>query len=137
MSVVAYLAHPLGEKEDVFSNERSGNIANSIDWVRFLRYATQWAICYPAFVYLAAVDETYHHPRSLVDQIEIMSRCDVYVPVGGVMNPHMRIEMHHVKNRIGGPIPVVNLLYLGRIPPWDRREEVAKEIDRLARAAGL
>lgn len=138
MTVVAYLAHALGEKAvDEYDSTRSNNIANSIDWVRFLRAVTPWAICYPSFVYVAALDDVYHHPRSLTDQIEILCRCDVYVPVGGIMNPHMRIEHRHAQHRTAGPIPIVDLLYLGRHPPWYRKDAVRKEIDQLAQAAGL
>jgi hypothetical protein len=130
MTVVAYLAHALGEKNVAgFSTERSDNLANSIDWVKFLRLTTPWAICYPSFVYVAAVDDVFHHPRSLTDQIEILDRCDVYVPVGGVLNPHMKIEWRHAKNKSK---PIVDLLYLGRYPPWNRKDVVAKEIEKLA-----
>lgn len=135
---IAYLAHALGEKAvDRYDSTRSDNIANSIDWVRFLRAVTPWAICYPSFVFVAALDEIQYHPKSLTDQIEILCRCHVYVPVGGVMNPHMRVEYVHAKNRVDGPIPIVDLLYLGRHPPWHRKDAVGKEIEQLAQAAGV
>ena len=135
MTVVAYIGHAVGEKNvELFDLRRGDNIANSIEWVRFLRSTTQFAICYPSFVYLAAVDETAYQPRSFVDQLEILTRCDVYVPLGGILSPHMKAEWRHAESH---KIPVLDLLYLGRVPPWYRKDAVSKEIINLADNLGL
>ena len=135
MTVVAYIGHAVGEKNvELFDLRRGDNIANSIDWVRFLRTTTPFAICYPSFVYLAAVDETAYQPRSFVDQLEILTRCDVYVPLGGILSPHMKAEWRHAESR---KIPILDLLYLGRVPPWYRKDAVSKEIINLADNLGL
>jgi hypothetical protein len=136
MVMVAYLGHPLGERDllDAWDNARSENVANSLDWLKFLRQTTRWAICHPAIAYVAAVDDLASQPRSFVDRIEIMLRCDLYVLTGGRLNPHMVYELDSARAR---PMPVVDLLHLGRVPPWDRRDEVTKEIERIEDALGL
>jgi hypothetical protein len=136
MPIVAYLGHALGERDsfDAWDNRRSENVANSLDWLKFLRMTTGWSICYPTLAFVAALDEPSQQPRSFVDRVQIMLRCDVYVLTGGAMAPHMGFELAAARRR---PMPVMDLLHLGRIPPWDRKDEVAKEIERLEDSLGL
>ncbi len=137
MSLVAYMAHPLGEKVDnVFDNNRSDNLSNGLDWVKFLKATTHWAICYPTFVYVASDDRSFSSPRSLIDQLAILWRCDFYVMVGGSISPHMREELRHARSR-NPPMPILDLTSLGRFAPWDNKDSVGKEIERLAEEAGI
>lgn len=136
MSIVAYLGHPLGEKDlaDAWDDSRASNVANSLDWFKFLRLTTRWAVCYPTIAYTSVLDDLMYQPRSLVDQVQIMLRCDLYVLTGGVCAPHMKIELSAARGR---PMPVMDLLYLGRVPPWGKQDEVAKEIEHLEDRLGL
>lgn len=136
MSVVAYLGHPLGEKDsfNAWDNSRSDNVANSLDWLKFLRMTTQWAVCYPTLAYVAVLDEPAHQPRSFVDRVRIMLKCDLYVLTGGLKAPHMAFELNAALRR---PMPVMDLLHLGRLPPWERLDEVAREIQRLEASLGI
>jgi len=136
MSIVAYLGHALGERDftNVWDNSRSDNVANSLDWLKFLRMTTQWAICYPALAYMAVLDESAHQPRSFVDRVQIMLKCDLYVLTGGSKAPHMVFELRAALRR---PMPVMDLLHLGRSPPWDRKDDVAKEIVDLEEVLGI
>lgn len=133
---VAYLGHPLGDKDssNAWDNRRSDNVANSLDWLKFLRLTTQWAICYPTVAYAAVLNDPMHEPRSFVDRVQILLKCDLYVLTGGVRAPHMVFELSAALRR---PMPVMDLLHLGRIPPWDRKDEVAKEIQRLESSLGI
>lgn len=136
MSVVAYLGHALGEKDllNAWDNRRSDNVANSLDWLKFLRMTTSWAICYPTVSYIAVLDDAAHEPRSFVDRVQIMLRCDLYVLTGGIKAPHMAYELAAAIRR---PMSVMDLLHLGRFPPWDRKDEVSKEIERLEDSLGI
>lgn len=135
MTVVAYLAHPLGDVDANWGIDRGDNVANSIDWVKFLRYVTTWAICYPSFLHVAAVDDVFHHAKSFTDQLEILSRCDLVVAVGGLMSPHMRYEVEHARSRQA--LPVIDLLHLGRRPPWQDQGRTISDIARRCAAAGI
>lgn len=136
MTIVAYLGHPLGEKDlaDAWNDSRRDNVANSLDWLKFLRFTTSWAVCYPVIAYVAALDDLAHQPRSFTDRLAILTRCDLYVMTGGVMNPHMVYEWN---TAIRKSMPVMDLLYLGRVPPWDRQDEVSREIAALEDSLGL
>lgn len=130
---VAYLSHPLGEADADWGAGRGDNIANAIDWFRFLRLVTRWAICYPAMAYCAA-DSSLQRPSGITGQVEIMSICDVLILTGGKLNPHMRIELaraHTLRK------PMLDLLYLGRVPPWEDRDEIVIEIAKRAQELGL
>ncbi len=132
MEVVAYLTHPIGEADVGYGQQRGDNLANAMEWLRFLVETTQWVICCPWFVYLTAVSEAFHRSRTLRDQIILMDRCDLIVLTGGILTPHMRIEIDHAEKKISGPtIPVVDLLHLGRKPPFDDKNRVAKEIEMI------
>jgi hypothetical protein len=137
MAIVAYLTHPLGERDDGDGIERGTNMSNAMDWFKFLVDTTQWAIICPWFVYVAAVDDAFRRPRALRDQIEIMCRADVVVLTGGRMSAHMRVELSRSQRRVEGAIPVIDLLPLGFAPPWDRRDRVAQDIRSLAASLGL
>jgi hypothetical protein len=136
MSTVAYLGHPFGERDalNAWDNRRSDNVANALDWLKFLRLVTPWAICYPTVAYMAVLNEPAHEPRSFVDRVQIMLKCDLYVLTGGVMAPHMVFEQRAARGR---PMPVMDLLHLGRLPPWDRKDEVMKEIQQLEDSLGI
>lgn len=136
MTVVAYMTHPIGERDTMF--ERRENIANSADWFKFLKDTTQWAIDAPWFGYLAAVDSDFYRRSWLTDQCEIMSRTDVLVLVGGRVSPHMRILVAHATGRSAGRrVPVLDLIDLGRLVPWRRKDEVGKDILRRAEHIGI
>lgn len=130
---VAYLSHPLGESDDVYEFGRGSNIANAIDWFSFLRRATRWAICYPTMAYVAA-DSALQRPSQITGQIEIMLGCGVVV-VCGWMNPHMRIERQAIQNH--GHPPVIDLLPLGRAPPWHKLDDVTRDLARREIELGL
>lgn len=137
MTTVAYLTHPIGERDAGFGADRGDNVAAASEWFRFLKDTTRWAICCPWFAYLAAVDSDFYRRSWITDQCEILSRCDVLVLVGGYVSPHMRIEADHARNRHAGAIPVLDLIDLGRLAPWRRRDEVGIEIRRRATQLGV
>lgn len=131
---VAFLTHPLGERDADWGTTRGNNLANSMLWFKFVKDATRWAICFPAMAYIAAVDDVFHRPSMITDAVEIMERCDVLVLVGDRISPHMRIEIAHAGN-MNPQLPVLNLIDLGHSPPIVNTDAVASEIRR--RAAGL
>lgn len=134
---VAFLTHPLGERDAGWGSAHGDNLAAAMEWLRFLKQVTGWAICYPAMAYAAAgMDDEFFRRSMLTDVIEIMERCDVVVMVGGRISPHMRIEASHARQR-KTPILVLNLLDLGLLPPWHRKDEIGIEIRRRAEALGL
>lgn len=137
VAIVAYLTHPLGDPEEKGGETRMNNVANAMQWFKFMVMTTRWVITCPWFVYYAAIDDVFHRPRAIRDCIEIMSRSDIVVLCGGVMAPHMRLEMGHAQRKTDGPIPVLDLLELGRQPPWERMQKVQQDILRLARDLGL
>lgn len=128
MVTVAYLTHPIGEADANHGQARGTNLANAMDWLKFLVETTRWVICCPWFVYIAAVDGEFHRSRTLRDQILLLDRCDIVVLTGGIMTPHMVIETTHAQRK---PLPIIDLLYLGQSPPWERKDAVAKEIQAL------
>lgn len=132
--VVAFLTHPLGERDADYGTARGNNLANAMEWFRLIKDATGWAICYPTMAYLAAVDDIFHGPSTLIDQIEIMKRCDVLVAVGGMMSPHMRYLAGHAST---AKIPLLDLLSLGVRPMIDGADRTRAEIARLAAALGI
>jgi hypothetical protein len=136
MSIVAYLGHALGEKDlvDAWDDSQGTNVSNSLDWLKFLRAATDWVVCYPTIAFVAALAESAHQPRSFTDRIQIMLRCDLYVLTGGKLAPHMVYEADTARRK---PMAVMDLLYLGKFPPWDRVDAVSKEIERLEASLGL
>lgn len=133
---VAFLTHPLGERDADWGMARGNNLANAMLWFRFVKDATRWAICFPAMPYIAAVDDVFHRPSMITDAVEIMERCDVLVVVGDHISPHMRIEIAHARG-MKTPIPVLNLIDLGRSPPVIKTDEVSSEIRRRAAELGL
>lgn len=134
---VAFLTHPLGERDDDWGMRRGDNLANAMGWFKFLKDVTGWAICFPELAYIAAgLDDGFYRRSMLVDSVEILDRCDVLVPVGGKLSPHMRIALEHANGK-STPIPVLSLLDLGDSPPWERKDTAGIEIRRRADALGL
>lgn len=134
---VAYLEHPLGDEDgdgDPFgNNSRSSNLANALEWFRFLRATTRWAICYPALAYVAA-DRMLQRPSQITGMVEILACCHVVV-LTGWMSPHMLVGLRRVES-LRRPA-VIDLLDLGRCPPWDHRDQVAHRLARVAVELGL
>lgn len=128
MPTVAYLTHPLGERDAGDGTEWPDNMANAMDWFKFLVQTTRWAICCPWYAYAVAVQDAYHRPRMLVDQVELVSRCDIFVMVGGRSSPHMRAELYAAQRSRSRTIPVLDLLHLGYRAPWERMDQVGKDI---------
>ncbi|SRR6266568_1365712 len=128
VTVVAFLTHPLGERDAEHGMRRGDNLSNAMAWFRYLKEITPWAICHPSMSYIAAVDEVFFRRTMLTDVIEIMCRCDLVVAVGSHMSPHMRIEIQHAENRIRARIPVLNLLDLGAWPPSPSDEQRANTV---------
>lgn len=133
---VALLSHPLGERDADWGMKRGDNLANAMDWFRFLKDTLGWAICYPAMAYLAAVDDVFHRPSMITDIIEIMGKCDVLVVCGGRASPHMRIELDHARRR-SPPLPILDLVDLGYRTRPEQGEVMAIEIRRRAGELGL
>lgn len=132
---VAFLTHPIGDKDADWGMARGSNLANAMLWFRVIHDATRWAICFPTMAYLAAVDDIFHRPSMITDAVEILERCDVLVAVGGAASPHMRIEIAHARDR-SPPIPLLNLMDLGRVPSMEV-DRLANEIRRRAAELGL
>src|SRR5689334_21930514 len=133
---VAFLSHPIGERDAGWGSDRGDNLANAMDWFRFLKDVTRWAICFPSMAYIAAVDDAFHRPSMITDAVEIMERCDVLI-VAGAYSPHIRIEIAHARGR-RPPIPVLDLTDLGRRPPPPAQsDELGVEVRRRAEALGL
>lgn len=128
MATVAYLTHPIGEADADHGQTRGNNLANAMDWLKFLIHTTRWVICCPWFVYIAAVDGEFHRARTMRDQILLLDRCDIVVLTGGIKTPHMLVEIAHATRK---QIPIVDLLHLGRFPPWEHKDRVGKEIEAL------
>lgn len=125
MPSVAYMTHPLGDRED---DDWRNNLANAMDWFSFLVQVTRWAISCPWYAYAVAIQDAYHRPRMLVDQVELVARADILVMVGGRMAPHMHIELRGAQRRIGGAVPILDLLHLGYRVPWDAIDRVTQDI---------
>ena len=136
MGTVAYMTHPLGERDAGEGMAWGDNMANAMSWFRFMVQATRWAICCPWYAYAVAVQDVFFRPRMLVDQVELVGRCDLFVMVGGRVSPHMRIELVAAQ-RTAKPIPVLNLLDLGDSPPWEQIDQVGQEIRRRTAALDL
>lgn len=130
VSTVAYLTHPLGERDAGDGMAWGDNMANAMQWFRFMVQATRWAISCPWYAYAVAVQDVFFRPRMLVDQVELVGRADLFVMVGGRMSPHMRIELIAAQRARPGGIPVLDLLDLGELAPWDRADRVGQEIRR-------
>jgi hypothetical protein len=141
MAIVAYLTHPMGEDDAQVGGldlgARGDHIANAMQWFKFMVMTTKWCITCPWFVYIAAVDDVFHRPRALRDQVELIGRSDLVVMCGGRISPHMEIEKNLAQRRIGDPLPVLDLTGLGITPPWDRLDVVGQDIVRLAKSLGL
>lgn len=131
MGTVAYLTHPLGERDAGDGTAWGDNLANAMQWFRFMVQATRWSMSCPWYAYAVAVQDVFHRPRMLVDQVELVGRSDILVMVGGYVSPHMRIELVAAQ-RSKRKIPLLNLNDLGYVPPWDRIDQVGQEIRRRA-----
>ena len=142
MSVLAYLTHPLGDRDalDEFGGfARQNNIGNAMQWLKFMVMATQWSVVCPWFPYLVALDETFFGRRAFIDNLEVLTRSDVLVLVGGRNSPHMRQEARMAQSRdiSGRAIPVLDLLTLGAAPPWHRLDQTRLDIERQAKELGV
>jgi len=137
MAIVAYLTHPMGEADEDGGSLRGDNVANAMQWFKFLVMTTRWCITCPWFVYIAAVDDVFHRPRAMRDQIELIGRSDLVVMCGGRVSPHMELEKNHAQRRIREAIPVLDLTTLGVMPPWGDKDQVGQDIVRLAKSLGI
>lgn len=109
-----YLTHPLGPRngEDVYT--RQNNIASAIRWVRFCVEALPWVVNAPWLTFLLAVVDEAHRPRSLIDQYEILFRCEVLTVCGGHISRHMKIDRdRHLRH----DKPIMDLNWLGHHAP--------------------
>ena len=131
---VAFLTHPIGERDAEWGVARGNNLANAMAWFRLIVDATRWSMCYPEMTYIAAVDDVFHQPARLAASIEILERCDVLVMAGGFNSPHMRLQFAHARRR---KLPVLDLLDMGASPLWIDRDEIGSEIRRRAAELGL
>jgi hypothetical protein len=139
VSVVAYLTHPLGERDAGQGMDYPDNVAGAMQWLKFLVMATQWAVVCPWFPYLVALDETFYGRRAFIDNLEVLCRSDVLVLCGGRMSPHMSQELRMAGNAglIGKAIPVLDLLGLGAAPPWNRLDQARRDIAAKAAELGV
>lgn len=138
MAVVAYLTHPLGEADDMTGlHNRQENLSNAIQWFKFLVMTTRWVITCPWYIYAVGVDDVFHRPRALRDQVELIGRSDLVIACGGRFSGHMRIDCNHARNRIDGSVPVLDLIHYGVHPPWDTKDQAQIAILKTARDLGL
>ncbi len=137
MPTVAYLTHSLwGERDTGDGSEWSNDLAHAMDWCSFVTQATHWAICCPWYAHVILLQEA--DPRLLLqeadsrskldDQVKLVEKCDILVMVGGHMRAHMSSALHAAQRRIGRAVPVLDLLHLGAIPPWDLIDQVRQDI---------
>lgn len=120
--MIGYLSHALGGDGDPVS--RQDNIANAIDWIRFLVDHTAWAIQVPWLAFVIALREL-HRPRAFADQLRIMTTCDAIILVGGRISPHMK---HEARVALRAGIAVIDLTDLGWHAPTDMDGGRAREL---------
>jgi len=128
--MIAYLDHPIGEENGHSNVERGDNLANAGEWFCFLVEITAWAVIAPWYVYAV---KGVRAPRRIVDAAQTLERTDLYVMTGGVVAPHMHVNLRHAR-RLG--VPVLDLTSEGVIPPA-ATEDVAQVIAARARRAIL
>lgn len=114
MALVVYMSHPIGDGGLSDPEKRGDNISNAGEWVRFFVDATRWVILCPWYIYAITHGDEIYSPRRLVDSLSALERCDLHVMTGGIISPHMRIEIQKSK-KYG--IPVVDLTTFGFSPP--------------------
>lgn len=115
MSLVCYLAHPVGGGHTLADLEaRQHNIGNALAWLRWLVDHTGFSVCVPWLPYVMALDEGIYRERGIRDDKEILERCDIVALCGGRVSPGMEAERDHAK---ANAIPVFDLTSLGFTPP--------------------
>jgi hypothetical protein len=128
MKLIAYLTHPLGERDSTNEVQRRDNIADATEWFRFLVERTSWAILCPWLGYVMSADDPAFKPRALVDQLSILERADMLVMCGTFVSPHMRYEREHARKL---KLPVIDLTTMH--PPWRVRDAGELEVGLMAR----
>lgn len=139
MSVIAYMTHPLGERDAGHGITRGDNVSNAMSWFRFLVMTTPWAINAPWFPYLASVDDVWHSSKSFKHQLTFILRSDVLIAVGGNISAHMEFQMEYacMQRSRTKPVPVLSLVEFGVVPPWGDVDRVGQRILEMGRALGL
>lgn len=132
MGTVAFVSHALGDREDD-PQRWHDNLANAIEWIRFLIETTQWCLAVPWFVYAAAQANGLAAGRRIVDSMTMLERVDVCLLIGGVISPHMRDYDAKVARRYG--VPVVDLTSFGVTPPDKTDEDQVQLIRSRVRSA--
>ena len=126
MRFVAYIDHPYGDAlgfEDTV--QQYNNLAQAVDWVRFLLDTTQLVILCPWYVYTIAHSSNISTPRRLIDSIEALSRADILIQVGGYLTPHMHMLATSARRH---GIPIVDLTSFGIIPPDKSDEDIVAHL---------
>jgi hypothetical protein len=126
--IVAYLSHPLGDNHlPDLAVKHGDNMASAQNWFCFLIAATPWAIECSWREYRSALSQSFYGGRTTIDQHRIMRMCHLLVMVGGKVAPHMSQLCSFARELPS--IPVLDLNYLGVLPPWKEVDRVRKEIE--------
>lgn len=117
--MIAFLDHPLGERNGDAAIRHADNMSSAVQWLRFLSEVTRWAIDASWYAHVVA---DVPHPRRLVDAVRIVERCDLYVMSGGVVSPHMN---HNSRAARRAGVPILDLTMYGVVPPNTTDEAAA------------
>ncbi len=139
MSVVAYMTHPLGDRDAGHGVDRGDNISNAMSWFRFLVMVTPWAISAPWFPYVASIDDVFHASKVFLHQLTFIGRSDVLIAVGGRISAHMEFQIEYagMDRPSISRVPVLSLVEFGSSPPWREIDQVGKKILDMGRNLGL
>lgn len=85
-----YLAAPFTAAS---AHERSLNIHNVKQWLRWFVINTEWAIGAPWIPYVETLDEEHFRDRGMADNFAFIARCDLVVFVGDRMSSGMHDEL--------------------------------------------
>lgn len=129
MGIVAYLDHPLGERDAGGGVSRPDNISNAGEWIRFLIDVTRWTIVAPWHTWAITVGEGQYDQRRFMDSLNALERSDLLIHAGGFIAPHMKYTGGYAK-RYG--IPLLDLTSVGVGPPDPHDDDAVQVI--LARA---
>lgn len=133
---IAYLAHPLGERDFLDDVVRYGdNMAGAHDWLSFLTAVAPDLVLECSWIAMnTALSPRFHGGKLTTSAHALLATCAVLVLVGGRVSPHMR-QLLAWAREIG--ILVLDLTDLGIRPPWPSINEARADIGRRLDAIGL
>lgn len=106
---VAYMAHPYGGDPD--------NLIAAQQWLKWLiKVRPEFAWNVPWIPYCQVLDDENpaDRQRGIRDDLEILSRCDAIVLVGGNITQGMAKEVEVAKT---ADLEIIDLTHLGKAPP--------------------